>query len=121
MNEHRDDIPITDYAFGELPDEQRNEIEQALSEDPSMQSELAGLLETAKSLEAEFHAEIKVADGLDKPRRSAIDRKLEKLAALHHRRKNRPAHWRGWMLFLPMILIGIVLILIILMWYLLTG
>ena len=121
MTPHKDDIPITDYAFGQLDEEQRQAIEHALANDPDAQSELDSLLDTASQLEAEFASEFSQELGLDTHRKNKINRKLELLAGLHHRRRTRPAHWRWWIIFLPLALIAAILILILVLWYAFIG
>lgn len=117
MTPHRDDIPITDYAFGELTEAQRQAVEESLSTNPDAKLELEQMLSTAEQLKSEFDQEFTPDIGLDESRKKQLDRKIELLDTLHARRKFRPAHYRNWYMFIPLGLIAIVLILILLIWY----
>ena len=117
MTSHKDDIPITDYAFGEMDDDQRESIEQSLANDPSAQTRLNELLDTALQLEEEFAQEFSQDIGLDDKRKNRINRRLELLGNLHNRRRTRPAHWKWWITYLPLGLIAVLIIFIILIWY----
>lgn len=117
MTPQRDDIPISDYAFGELTEAQRQAVEESLAADPDAQLELQQMLSTAERLKSEFDQELTPEIGLDEPRKQQLERKIELLDSLHARRKYRPAHYRNWYLFVPLGLIALVLILILLIWY----
>ncbi|HEY8666168.1 MAG TPA: von Willebrand factor type A domain-containing protein [Tepidisphaeraceae bacterium] len=75
MNDQIDDPRLTAYALGELPAEQRPQIEALLQQDPAARQFVTDLQATARLLGAELQRE--PAPGLTPAQRQTIEQRIE--------------------------------------------